>query len=127
MSCKLFSGDDRRTTAPTRPASLSNCVVALFRRSAIITDPNFPEALAMALHTLQHLFHSPSRRRGLIAPCLAVVLSMWASAQNTNGRVIGIVTDPQGAAVVGAKVTVSNIGTNVTWNAVTDDKGSYLV
>ena len=28
---------------------------------------------------------------------------------------------------MGAKVTVSNIGTNVTWNAVTDDTGSYQV
>jgi outer membrane receptor protein involved in Fe transport len=56
-----------------------------------------------------------------------MLLSVCASAQNTNGRVIGIVTDPQGAAVTGAKVTVINVGTNVTWNAVTDDKGSYQV
>ena len=47
------------------------------------------------------------------------------SAQNTNGRVFGTVTDVQGAAVAGAKVTVSNSGTNVHWNTVTDSTGNY--
>ncbi|HEV2400034.1 MAG TPA: TonB-dependent receptor [Candidatus Sulfotelmatobacter sp.] len=66
-------------------------------------------------------------RQTASAVLLAVFLSVSVHAQNTNGRVIGIVTDPQGAAVAGAKVTVTNIGTNVNWNTVTDDKGSYQV
>jgi Carboxypeptidase regulatory-like domain/TonB dependent receptor len=66
--------------------------------------------------------------RFLITTALACVsLSTVAPCQNTNGRVIGIVTDPQGAAVVGAKVTVIHVGTNVNWNTVTDEKGSYQV
>ena len=81
----------------------------------------------MALHTISRFIHSRSSRQALPVWCLAMLLSVCASAQNTNGRVIGIVTDPQGAAVTGAKVMVTNVGTNVTWNAVTDDKGSYLV
>ena len=51
----------------------------------------------------------------------------FAAAQNANGRVIGAVTDAQGAAVASAKVMVTNTGTNVSWNTVTDDKGSYQV
>ncbi len=81
----------------------------------------------MAIRNCKHLPCSPCVRRAAIALSLAVLLSVLASAQNTNGRVIGIVTDPQGAAVVGAKVTVTNLGTNVTWNTVTNEKGSYQV
>ena len=81
----------------------------------------------MELRTCKRLFHSPCARRAAIAMSLAVVLTALASAQNTNGRVIGIVTDPQGAAVPGAKVIVTNVGTNVSWNTVTDDKGNYQV
>lgn len=66
--------------------------------------------------------------RSIGAAALATFLfTVCAAAQNTNGRVIGIVSDPQGAAVAGAKVTVTNVGTNVTWNTTTDDKGSYQV
>jgi len=56
---------------------------------------------------------------------MAFSVSSWA--QNTNGRIVGVVTDPQGAAVAGAKVTVTNAGTNVDWNTTTDGKGSYQV
>ena len=62
-----------------------------------------------------------------ISFCFSIILSALAAAQNTNGRVIGIVTDTQGAALAAAKVTVTNTGTNVSWNTVTDDKGSYQV
>src|SRR5215831_8316677 len=61
----------------------------------------------------------------LLLGVVAFSVSSWA--QNTNGRVIGVVTDPQGAAVAGAKVTVTNAGTNVNWNTTTDGKGSYQV
>jgi len=81
----------------------------------------------MADRNCKHFSCSPCVRRAAIALALVVLVAVFASAQNTNGRVIGIVTDPQGAAVTGAKVTVTNVGTNVTWRAVTDDKGSYQV
>lgn len=81
----------------------------------------------MTLRACAHLFPSPCTRRLVTALSLAMFLAALAAAQNTNGRVIGIVTDPQGAAIAGAKVTVTNIGTNVNWNTVTDDKGSYQV
>jgi hypothetical protein len=63
----------------------------------------------------------------LILACSFLFLAVAAGAQNTNGRVIGTVTDAQGAAVVGAKVVVTNIGTNGHWNTVTDSAGSYQV
>jgi hypothetical protein len=83
--------------------------------------------LRMALRTSDHLFHSPCARRAAIALSLAVVFTVFASAQNTNGRIIGTVTDTQGAAIAGAKISVTNTGTNVLSDTVTNNEGYYQV
>src|SRR5579859_5683113 len=49
-----------------------------------------------------------------------------ANAQSTGGRIRGTVTDASGGAVVGAKVTLVNEGTNITREAVTSSNGEYL-
>jgi Carboxypeptidase regulatory-like domain len=64
-----------------------------------------------------------------LAP-LAVALSLFClpvGAQNATGRILGTVTDTQGAAIPAAKVTVINIATGVSWNTVADDHGAYHV
>jgi outer membrane receptor protein involved in Fe transport len=58
---------------------------------------------------------------------LVLTLALPLSAQNATGRITGAVTDPQGAAVPGARVRVTNVGTNVHWDAVTNADGSYQV
>lgn len=50
-----------------------------------------------------------------------------ARAQTATGRIIGTVTDPQGAAIAGAKITVTNTGTNVRSNTLTNSDGFYQV
>jgi outer membrane receptor protein involved in Fe transport len=65
--------------------------------------------------------------RALILVILICFMEVSVFAQNTNGRLIGTVTDAQGAAVAGAKVAITNMGTNTHWNAVTDSTGSYQV
>jgi hypothetical protein len=50
---------------------------------------------------------------------------IWA--QNAAGRIIGNVTDPTGASVPGAEVTVTNVGTQVSEHVVTDESGHYQV
>ena len=82
----------------------------------------------MSSRTCQRSSYSPWARQAAIAVSLAaLIFAVSVGAQNTNGRVIGIVTDPQGAAVAGAKVAVANTGTNVNWNTVTDGRGSFQV
>jgi len=48
-------------------------------------------------------------------------------AQVGTGRVIGTITDESGAAIAGAKVTVTNAATNIHWETTSDSDGSYQV
>jgi hypothetical protein len=48
-----------------------------------------------------------------------------ALAQVTTGRIVGVVTDPSGAAVGGAVVTISQTETAASITLTTDDTGSY--
>src|SRR5213593_3776982 len=58
---------------------------------------------------------------------LAALFTFVASsqAQDTRGMISGTVTDPQGAYVVGATVTVTNTGTNVATPLTTNESGYY--
>jgi hypothetical protein len=60
---------------------------------------------------------------------LAVVLSAPSlmSAQNLYAALHGTITDPTGAVVPGALITVVNTSTNITTTAKTDNKGYYVV
>ncbi len=55
--------------------------------------------------------------------CLAIT----ATAQIQNGQLTGSVTDPTGAAVPNAKVTVTNPNTNFTSSATTGNAGVYTI
>ena len=59
---------------------------------------------------------------------LAVLLcfSSILSAQTFRGGIQGMVTDPSGAAVVGADVTVKSADTGLTRTVATNDQGEYL-
>jgi hypothetical protein len=48
-------------------------------------------------------------------------------AQQNYGKILGAVTDPAGAVIPGAKVTVTNADTHVSNNAETDKDGFYQV
>ena len=62
--------------------------------------------------------------------CLAVfavlALSFSAFAQIQNGQFEGTVTDPSGANIANAKVTVINMGTNLTVSVTTNSSGVYV-
>jgi len=61
----------------------------------------------------------------IIASLLA--FSIPATAQTSTGRIIGTVSDQQGAALAGAHVTVINSGTNIHWTTTTNADGAYQV
>jgi Carboxypeptidase regulatory-like domain/TonB dependent receptor-like, beta-barrel len=55
------------------------------------------------------------------------VFSSLASAQGTTGTILGTVTDPSGAVVPGATVTISETQTGVVHKTVTNKQGNYQV
>src|SRR6202521_5271661 len=63
--------------------------------------------------------------------CLAVfavlALTFSAFAQVQNAQFTGTVTDPTGAAIANAKVTVSNPATDLNLSATTNSSGNYTV
>src|SRR5690348_15577127 len=60
--------------------------------------------------------------------CLAFLLcTSTASGQAVYGGIVGTVTDPQGNAVAGAKVTVTSLSKGTTEAAVTNEVGAYSV
>jgi hypothetical protein len=74
------------------------------------------------------LFRRRSLGLGLVAG-LAILL--WvpsrAESQTTTGRILGSVHDSQDAAIVGAKVTITDTLRNTARTTVTDDGGDYIV
>ncbi len=62
----------------------------------------------------------------LFAILVAAALSAFGQA-GTGGTIVGTVTDPSGAAVPNAAVTITNTATNVSTNIKTNDTGQYVV
>src|SRR5579862_6125161 len=63
---------------------------------------------------------------------LGLVLCLIASfsplsAQTTAGSIVGTVTDPSGAVIAGANITITNMGTNIAVKTTTDTAGEFVV
>ena len=63
--------------------------------------------------------------------CFVLLLFVWTTinvqAQSDRGSIRGTVTDPNGAVVPGAKVTITNVETNEVRETTTGDEGNYNV
>jgi outer membrane receptor protein involved in Fe transport len=57
----------------------------------------------------------------------AILLPACLLAQDATGKITGVVTDPSGAVVSNATVTVTNMATNVAKETRTDSSGFYQV
>ena len=63
----------------------------------------------------------------LLTICLAAFSLPFVTVHGAGGRVEGKVTDPKGAVVVGAAVTLTQSETNQTFTAVTDREGRFKI
>ncbi len=63
------------------------------------------------------------------AICFGIIIVLFtlpARAQTTYGSIAGIVTDPSGAPIAGAQVTLTNLGTAEKRSQATGNDGLYL-
>ncbi|MGA2136143.1 MAG: carboxypeptidase regulatory-like domain-containing protein [Bryobacteraceae bacterium] len=70
------------------------------------------------------------RRLALSAVCVLLALSAWSGtlrAQQVFGSIFGTVTDPSGAAVNGAKVTIVDTQKGTKFEATSNESGNYTV
>jgi hypothetical protein len=93
-------------------------------------------AVVEAISLKSSQWRQPARRPGsIIASSIfgAIVLilmvmqgpSLWA--QSSNAEMSGVVTDTSGAVVAGAEIKALNTATNVTYSAVSNGSGLYLL
>src|SRR5882724_8221898 len=65
---------------------------------------------------------------GLVVVCLVFGLNTSSTqAQAVFGSILGTVTDAQGNAVSGAKVTVTSLAKNTAYEAIANESGNYSV
>jgi len=61
----------------------------------------------------------------LFTLCLILTTSVFVQGQSTYGTVSGSVTDPSGAAISAAQVTLTNTGTSEKHTQTTSDQGTF--
>jgi hypothetical protein len=85
------------------------------------------EVCAMTVRTEEiYSNHAWTMIRSLLCVMVLALLAPLATrAQNYNGSITGIVSDPSGASIAGATVTAINKGTNETYTAKTSDLGAF--
>ncbi len=57
---------------------------------------------------------------------LLVAMPVEMAAQSRTGTILGTVSDPTGAVIPNATVTITNQGTNQSWEIATDADGRYV-
>jgi hypothetical protein len=62
-----------------------------------------------------------------VVSCCFLMLALFAVGQVQNGQFSGTVTDPSGAAIAGAKITVTNKATNLSVAGTTSASGTYTI
>lgn len=68
-----------------------------------------------------------NRRLAALALLLAAVATPFIIVHSAGGRIEGKVTDPKGAAVAGASITISDESNNQRFTAITDSQGHYKI
>lgn len=66
-------------------------------------------------------------RRVVLLLLVSCSFVLCASAQTTNGLITGTVTDPSGAVVPGAQISITNQGTGINRSATSGPDGQYIV
>src|SRR6266404_9049378 len=100
---------------------INGCVWSTFVGDPRLAQPKIPH---------NRFFGKRDRHMRKLCLCLislcVLMLASTAVGQVQNGQFQGVVTDPSGAAIANAKVTVTNVGTNYSVSATTNGGGFYV-
>ena len=75
--------------------------------------------------TMGNLALQGSRKISAFALFAVMLLIPYNLFGQFTGRITGIITDPQGANIPATSVTLTQTGTNLSWNTNTSDLGAY--
>jgi hypothetical protein len=109
--------------------SLTAIIISLLRDSKSTALKDIETTIPKGRYLMSNL-NSPLRfiaRFGLLMMVLILVTSPWLLAQTTisTGSIQGIVTDPSGAVVAGARVTITDKATGQVITTSTTSSGEY--
>ncbi len=90
-----------------------------------MTSMSIPSAHPFALFPKVHSASRPLSWKTILLLPVIFLIASTAWAQNTTTSLRGTVTDPQGAVVANADVTLENPGEGFIRNQTTDDRGEY--
>ena len=71
--------------------------------------------------------YRPPLRSALLRTFLLVALAAPAWPQVDTATITGLVTDPSGAAIVGAKITARNVATGLDYRADANEAGVFVI
>ncbi|PYS47415.1 MAG: hypothetical protein DMF68_16055, partial [Acidobacteria bacterium] len=71
--------------------------------------------------------HSSRNRISCFYLFIIILFAYSANAQEFRGSITGRVTDAAGATVQGARVSATNVATNLATWATTDESGNYTI
>src|SRR3984893_9518213 len=74
---------------------------------------------------MKHLIHRVAVAAGILFVAAVLLFPCLVSAQIDTGSVVGIVSDPSGAAIPGATVALSNEASGVSRSVTTNGDGEY--
>lgn len=116
---------------PNAGAKMEIPAMNIIRKSRMVSCNDDGSPLLAADHSPSGALAAQSRQeeimRSALGLGLVVILCIAVSAQLPTSTVSGMVTDPQGAAVVGAKVVVTSNATGVSRETTTGADGRYVV
>jgi hypothetical protein len=72
------------------------------------------------------MMHTAKRLAALSALLLALTPALVFGQAGFEAQVRGVVRDSSGGLIVGARVTITDIATNISNATTTDERGSYI-
>src|SRR5881396_1436148 len=63
---------------------------------------------------------------GIVTLVLAITAPTAAHAQAVKGSLVGNVTDASGLVLPGVNVTITEVNTNISYSAITNESGNYV-